>query len=166
MYFTHLFCKFCYSLVYFNRNRNKRIGGIIFYLLLILVVAFSILNTFLMAIFERTKEFGVMMAIGTAPNRLTRLLLLESASITVLGMITGIMAGILITFYFQTHGIYFSGMAELLSQFGISGKIYPRLSLLSIVTGPAAVFIITIFSALYPALKVKGFKPVEALKHV
>ena len=54
------------------------ISGLIFYLLLLLVVAFSILNTFLMAIFERTREFGVMMAIGTTPGRLTKVLLIES----------------------------------------------------------------------------------------
>jgi ABC-type lipoprotein release transport system permease subunit len=138
----------------------------IFYLLLILIVAFSILNTFLMAIFERTKEFGVLMAIGTAPKRLTLILLTESAFITGLGIITGIIIGILVTFYFEGYGIYISGAEEIFSQFGLSGRIYPRLSLLSIITGPIAVFTITIFSALYPALKVKRYKPVEALRAI
>lgn len=142
------------------------ISGLIMYLLLIIVVAFSILNTFLMAIFERTREFGVLMAIGTTPARLTRLLLIESAAITALGILIGMILGILVTLYFQTHGIYFAGAAELLGQFGISGRIYPKLSLLSILTGPVMVFTITIVSALYPALKVRQFKPVEALAHV
>jgi putative ABC transport system permease protein len=141
------------------------INGFVFYMLLILVVAFSILNTFLMAIFERTKEFGVMMAIGTKPNRLTRLLLLESAFITFFGIFFGIVLGISVTFFFQEKGIYFPDAAELLKKFGISGRIYPRLSLLSIFTGPVAVFIITLISALYPALKVRGLKPVEALTY-
>ena len=57
------------------------VSGLIFYGLLIIVVAFSILNTFLMAIFERTKEFGVMMAVGTTPRRLTKILLIESMSV-------------------------------------------------------------------------------------
>jgi ABC-type lipoprotein release transport system permease subunit len=142
------------------------VSGMIFYLLLILIVAFSILNTFLMAIFERTKEFGVLMAIGTAPKRLTLILLTESAFITGLGIITGIIIGILVTFYFEGYGIYISGAEEIFSQFGLSGRIYPRLSLLSIITGPIAVFTITIFSALYPALKVKRYKPVEALRAI
>ena len=51
------------------------VSGAIFYLILIMVVAFSILNTFLMAILERTYEFGIMMAMGTKPGRLTRLVL-------------------------------------------------------------------------------------------
>ena len=139
------------------------ISGIIFYALLVLVVAFSILNTFLMAIFERTREFGVMMAIGTTPGRLTKLLLIESLTMTMAGIVAGILIGCLVTLYFQVHGINLGGSAELLSQYGISGLIYPRLSLLSIMIGPCMVLAITFFAALYPALKVRSLRPVEAM---
>ena len=142
------------------------ISGIIFYFLLILVVAFSILNTFLMVIFERTREFGVLMAIGTTPGRLTKLLLIESLSMTMIGIIAGIIAGSLITLFFQGHGIDISGASDLLSQFGISGRIYPRLSILSALIGPGAVFIITFLAALYPAFKVRSLNPVEAMTYV
>ena len=142
------------------------ISGLIFYLLLLLVVAFSILNTFLMAIFERTREFGVMMAIGTTPGRLTKVLLIESMTMTLVGVVAGIFAGSLVTIYFQTHGIDFSGASELLSQFGITGRIYPKLSLLSAVSGPLAMMIITFFTALYPALKVRRMRPVDAMRAV
>lgn len=142
------------------------ISGIIFYLILILVVAFSILNTFLMAIFERTKEFGVLMAIGTTPGRLTKLLLIESLSITMIGIAVGIFLGCLITWYFQVHGINISGTSELLAHYGISGRMHPKLSLLSAVSGPAVVMLITLVSALYPAFKVRGLRPVEALTSV
>jgi len=142
------------------------ISGLIFYLLLLLVVAFSILNTFLMAIFERTREFGVMMAIGTTPGRLTKVLLIESMTLTFVGVVAGIFIGSLITIYFQTHGIDFSGASELLSQFGISGRMYPKLSLLSAVSGPMAVLIITFFTALYPSIKVRRMRPVEAMRAV
>ncbi len=139
------------------------VSGIIYYLILILVVAFSILNTFLMAIFERTKEFGVLMAIGTTPGRLMKLMLIESMSMTMIGIVSGIFLGCMITLYFQVHGIDISGSSEILSQFGISGRLYPKLSLLSALTGPAAVCMITFFSALYPALKIRGLRPVEAM---
>jgi putative ABC transport system permease protein len=142
------------------------VSGIIFYLILILVVAFSILNTFLMAIFERTREFGILMAIGTRPGRLTRILLIESLSITLLGITTGIALGCIITGYFQVHGIQIPGTSELLSQYGISGRIHPKLSLLSVLTGPALVLFITFLAALYPALKVRGLSPVKAMTHV
>jgi len=139
------------------------VSGLIFYGLLIIVVAFSILNTFLMAIFERTKEFGVMMAVGTTPRRLTKILLIESMSMTLIGIITGIFIGIGITYYFQIHGIDFSGGSELLSQFGITGRMYPKLSLLSVSIGPFMVLFFTFFAALYPALKVRRLRPVEAM---
>ncbi len=142
------------------------ISGLIFYLLLVLVVAFSILNTFLMAIFERTREFGVLMAIGTTPGRLTKVLLIESMAITLIGIAGGIIIGSLLTIYFQIHGIDFSGASELLSQFGISGRMYPKLSWISALSGPLAVLIITFFAALYPALKVQRMQPVEAMRAV
>ena len=142
------------------------ITGVIYYLILIMVVAFSILNTFLMAIFERTQEFGVLMAMGTSPGRLTRLLLMESLSMTMIGIVSGIVFGCLVTGYFQIHGIDISGASELLSQFGISGRLHPKLSLVSATSGPAVVLMITFLAALYPALKVRGLKPVEALTYV
>ena len=142
------------------------VSGLIFYGLLIIVVAFSILNTFLMAIFERTKEFGVMMAIGTSPRRLTKVLLVESMAMTLIGIIAGIILGIVVTYYFQVHGIDFSGGSELLSQFGITGRMYPKLSLLSVSIGPFMVLFFTFFAALYPALKIRSLRPVDAMKAV
>ena len=139
------------------------VSGLIFYGLLIIVVAFSILNTFLMAIFERTKEFGVMMAIGTSPRRLTKVLLIESMTMTMIGIIAGIVLGIALTYYFQVYGIDFSGGSELLSQFGITGRMYPKLSILSVSIGPFMVLFFTFFAALYPALKVRRLRPVEAM---
>ena len=142
------------------------VSGLIFWFILIVVVAFSILNTFLMAILERTREFGVLMAIGTTPRRLTRLLLIESTAITILGIGIGIIVGCLITWYFQVHGVVISGTSELLSQYGMPERLYPRLSLLSAFIGPAAVLVITFITALYPALKVRRLRPVEAMTAV
>jgi putative ABC transport system permease protein len=139
------------------------VSGLIFYGLLIIVVAFSILNTFLMAIFERTREFGVMMAIGTGPRRLTKVLLIESMTMTLIGIVAGIVLGIAVTYYFQVHGIDFSGGSDLLSQFGITGRMYPKLSILSVSIGPFMVLFFTFFAALYPALKVRRLRPVEAM---
>jgi len=142
------------------------ISGLIFYFILIVVVAFSILNTFLMSVLERTREFGVMMAIGTTPGRLTKLLLLESITMTVVGIVVGIIAGCLITWYFQVHGIVISGTSEVVRQFGIPERMFPQLSFLSVTIGPAAVLVITSLTALYPAIKVRRLRPVEALATV
>ncbi|MBC2715742.1 MAG: ABC transporter permease [Desulfobacteraceae bacterium] len=140
--------------------------GIIFWFLLVVIVAFSILNTFLMAIFERTREFGVMMAIGTTPQRLVKLLLYESNFMTIVGVGLGILTGCGITMVFQIYGIDMSGSSEILKQYGMSGRIYPRLSIITAFAGPVLVWLITVGVALYPALKIKRLKPVEAMHHV
>ena len=141
------------------------VTGLIIYIILILVVAFSILNTFLMAILERTREFGVMLALGTTPGRLTKIVMLESMLMTLVGIISGIVLGIALTWYFQIHGIVLAGSSEMLKQYGISGALYPRLTWFSIMTGPLLVFLITVCAALYPALKIKKLKPVDALAY-
>jgi len=139
------------------------VSAFIFYIILIVVVAFSILNTFLMAVFERTREFGVLLAIGTTPGRLTKLLLTESVIMTMVGIVIGIIAGSLITWYFQVHGIVFSGAAEVMRQFGLPERMFPRLSVLSISIGSGIVLVITLLTALYPALKVRRLRPVKAM---
>jgi len=139
------------------------VSGSIFYLILIMVVAFSILNTFLMAIFERTYEFGVMMAMGTKPQRLTQLVLAESTGMTLVGVAAGMVLGCLVTFYFMQHGINL-GANEISRQFGIPDTLYPRLTAISITAGPLAVLLITLLAALYPALKIRRLKPVEAMR--
>jgi ABC-type lipoprotein release transport system permease subunit len=142
------------------------VSGSIMYLILVIVVAFSIFNTFLMSIFERTREFGVMMAFGTTPGRLMRLVMLESAAITVFGIVLGMILGSLVTLYYQSHGIYIEGTADILRQYGIPERLYPRLSLLTLMAGPALVFVITFVSSVIPALRIRRMKPVEAMSHV
>ncbi|MEA2014999.1 MAG: FtsX-like permease family protein [Thermodesulfobacteriota bacterium] len=142
------------------------VSGLIMYIILIVVVAFSILNTFLMAIFERTREFGVLIAIGMTPGRLMKSLFLESVTITFIGIILGIISGCMITWYFQLHGILISGASELLSQYGLPERMYPQLSVLSVSIGAGIVMIITILTAIYPVLKVRHLRPVEAMNAI
>lgn len=142
------------------------VSALIMYAILIVVVAFSILNTFLMAIFERTREFGVLMAMGTTPGRLMRFLIFESVTITLIGIILGIIFGSLFTGYFQVHGIVISGASEFLSQYGLPERMYPKLSILSLSVGAGIVLVITLLTALYPAFKVRRLRPVEAMTAV
>ena len=139
------------------------VSGLIFYLILVIVVAFSILNTFLMAILERTREFGVLLAIGMTPKRLMTLVLEESALMTLLGIAAEVVFGMLLTGYYQEHGIVISGATEIMRQYGLPERIYPRLSWLSVILGPVVVFFITVLTALYPAFRVKRLRPVDAM---
>ena len=138
--------------------------GSVMYLILVLVVAFSILNTFVMAIFERTREFGIMMALGTTPGRLTRLMMSESLFLTTIGIVSGIALGSIVTVYFQEVGLYFGEeAAEMMKQYGLPPRVYPDLNWITATLGPTAVFLITMTAAWLPTLRIRRLKPVEAI---
>ncbi|HCY86410.1 MAG TPA: ABC transporter permease [Desulfobacteraceae bacterium] len=139
-------------------------GGLIFYGILLIMVAFSIMNTFLMAVFERTREFGTLMAIGARPGRLTTMLVYESAFLTLCGIGLGIGAGCLLTLWAQHAGIPMGDAEGMLRQYGIPGLIRPKLTLATALAGPAVVFLITMLTALYPAVKVHRIIPVDAMR--
>ena len=140
------------------------ISGIIMYFILVVVVAFSILNTFFMAIFERKKEFGVLMSIGMKPGRLVVLMLMESMSMTAIGLLLGTVSGILITLFTAHYGISMGDSAEFMAQYGMPERLYPKLTALSVAIGPLLIFLVTLFTALIPVLRIPNLHPVEALR--
>lgn len=139
--------------------------AVVMYAVLVLVAAFSILNTFIMAVFERTREFGVMMAIGTTPGRLVRIVMMESGLLAFSGMIVGVVLGAIATAWLQRVGIDFGeANAEYMAQYGLPSRMYPELNWLTASIGPVIVFWITLLAALVPALRVRRMKPVEAIR--
>ncbi len=136
------------------------------YAVLIMLVAFSVLNTQLMSVLERTREFGVIMALGIKPRRLALLVLLETFMMATLGLLIGILLGSLVTAWFAYAGFSYPGMDELATKFNMSPVMYPSISVLSLLLGPAVVFVFCLFAALYPALKLYTLRPVEAMRAV
>lgn len=136
------------------------------YLALILIVTLSIMNTFLMTVLERTREFGIMLALGAGPWRIGGLVMLESALLTLLGLTLGIALGGAIAVYFYVEGFTFPGMREIYAQFGLPGLIHPRLSLLTLTLGPSVILVFMLLAALYPALRIRKLHPVEAIHAV
>lgn len=136
------------------------------YGVLVVLVAFSVLNTQLMSVLERTHEFGIVMALGVTPGRLGRLVLLETAMMGTLGLVLGALVGSLLTLWFTVNGFSYPGMEEMAANFNLPSRIYPRLSMLTLLGGPAVVFVFSILSALYPALRLHRLRPVEAIQAV
>lgn len=133
------------------------------YIVLIVVVTFSILNTFLMSVLERTREFGIMLALGATPLKIGGLVLLESVLLTALGLAIGVGAGAAIAGYFYFEGFTFPGLKEIHAQFGLPGVITPKISFVTLTLGPAVIFAFTVTAALYPALFIRRLRPVEAM---
>jgi putative ABC transport system permease protein len=134
------------------------------YGILVILVAFSVLNTQLMSVLERTHEFGVVMALGMKPGRLGRLVMLETALMGLIGFLLGAAAGALLTYWFSVNGLSYPGMEEMAANFNLPGRVYPQVSLLKTVFGPAVVFMFTLLAAAYPAWRLRRLHPVEAMR--
>jgi ABC-type lipoprotein release transport system permease subunit len=136
------------------------------YIVLIVLVAFSVLNTQLMSVLERTREFGTMMALGLKPSRLSRLVMLETALMTAVGLAIGIALGFLLTWYLSQVGFSYPGMEEMAVKFNLPDRMYPAISLLSLTLGPGIVAIGSLLAAIYPATRLYLLLPVEAMRAV
>ena len=136
------------------------------YGILVILVAFSVLNTQLMSVLERTHEFGVVMALGMKPGRLGRLVMLETALMGLLGFVLGAAAGALLTYWFTVNGLSYPGMEEMAANFNLPGRVYPQVSILKTVFGPAVVFLFTLLAAIYPAWRLRSLHPVEAMRTI
>ncbi|MDT8281357.1 MAG: FtsX-like permease family protein [Gammaproteobacteria bacterium] len=136
------------------------------YAVLIVLVAFSVLNTQLMSVLERTREFGTMMALGVRPVRLGSLVITETFVMSSLGLVIGAALGAALAYYLSFAGFSYPGMDEMADKFNLPDRMYPRLSLLSIFLGPGIVFVCSLLASIYPALRLFFLKPVSAMKVV
>lgn len=134
------------------------------YFVLVVLVSFSVLNTQLMSVLERTREFGIVMALGLKPGRLGRLIVLETAMMGLIGTALGIVAGGIMTSWFTTNGLAFPGMDEMAARFNLPARMYPEVNALTLLAGPAVVFVFTMLAAIYPAVRLRWQNPVDAMR--
>ena len=141
------------------------VSGILFLGILIVIVAFGILNTVLMSVTERFREFGVVLSIGMPQKKLTYLVYIETMFIAVIGLIFGNLLGYFVNYYLMLHPIVFGGeikrlyelyhfLPELRSSLRVSIFIYVSLSIIGI----------SILSCLYPAYKVYKLEPLKGIR--
>jgi ABC-type lipoprotein release transport system permease subunit len=134
------------------------------YGVLVVLVSFSVLNTQLMSVLERTHEFGITMSLGIAPGRLGRLVFLETAMMGFVGLVVGALVGGLITEWFGYTGFSYPGMEEMAANFNLPSRFYPEATPLTLFLGPLIVFAGGMLAAIYPALRLQWLKPVEAMR--
>jgi putative ABC transport system permease protein len=127
-------------------------------------VAFSVLNTQLMSVLERTHEFGITMALGIAPGRLGRIVFLETAFMGLVGVALGALLGGIVTEWFGYRGFSYPGMEDMAVNFNLPSRFYPQATLLSLLLGPVIVFAGGMLAAIYPAFRLHWLQPVEAMR--
>jgi putative ABC transport system permease protein len=143
------------------------ISAYIFDFILFMVVAFGVLNTIQMSVFERTREIGIMLSIGTRPGQIVKMILFESVFISVSGIILGVAAGYALSYYFNINPFNYSQYAKEMEVWGISTVLFPadatvtNLSVTALIT-----FLLSILFTAFPARRASRLKPVEAIRHL
>lgn len=136
------------------------------YAVLTILVAFSVLNTQLMSVLERTREFGVLTALGVSPGRLARLVFYETGMMACIGFAFGVLFGAILVFWLSQQGLAIPGMEEMSRRFNLPPRIFPELSVLTLTIGPTVVFSFCLIAAIYPAFKLWRIQPIEAMRAV
>ena len=144
-------------------------GNYITQVLIGLLIAAGILNTLLMSVLERTREFGVMMAVGMSPATLFKLVLVESFWLALIGLVVGIIITAPWYAYLHYVGLDFSGAIG--NDYSAGGVLVDpifriRLYKESIIAILAGVFSLTLLSGIYPAWRAGRTPPVESLKAI
>ena len=141
------------------------ISGYIFDFILFLVVAFGILNTIQMSVFERTREFGVMLSIGTRPQQISAMILMESVYIALIGIILAIGLGYAISLYFEINPIDYSKFSEEIAVWGISTTLYPaRTTFINIAMTSLFTFLLAVLFSIFPARRAAKLNPIQAIR--
>ncbi len=141
-----------------------RVSGNFFYGLLALIVTFSVVNTFIMSVFERTHEFGMILALGMRPWAIIGMLQLEAFWLSLCGLLGGFALAIPLIAYTATVGIPMGDASEYMARFHMPERMYAGFAV-EVFARPALLMVVASqFAALIPALRIRRINPVEALR--
>ena len=133
------------------------------------VAGLGVLNTMLMAVFERTRELGVMRALGLTPGQLLRLVLIESVLLTAVAGLFGLALGGVLDYWVITEGLDFSagdGKGLVYQGITLDPRIKGEFNLDGVLLTIAVMFSISVLSAVWPAVRAARLRPVDAMRHV
>jgi len=147
--------------------RFHEVVGYVVLLVFFVVVAAAVANPVLMAVLERTREFGILLALGMSQGRVLSLVLLESILLGFAGLLAGNAVGLAATTYFGQFGIDLGAFeAGMRTMPGLSDVVYPVVRADRSVMLSAFIFAIACLMALYPAAKAARLDPVQAIRGV
>ncbi|NOY51506.1 MAG: ABC transporter permease [Chlorobi bacterium] len=136
----------------------------IFIVIILLALLFGIINTMLMVVMERTKEIGMLMAIGMNKAKIFSMIVLESVMLSLTGGIVGIVIGAITSKYGETHPIDLSAWAQGYQQLGYDAFVYTQLDPSMLVDITLLVILTGVIAAIYPAYKALRNDPADALR--
>ena len=135
---------------------------LVWMVVIFLALSFGLVNTLMMAVFERVREIGLMRALGMRPSAIVYQILVESIMLLVLGLVIGNLVAI-VTIALLKDGIDISAVAEGMEMMGASSMLYPLLQWADLMLANAVVIVLGIITSLLPAWRAAQYRPVEAL---
>ena len=135
-------------------------------IIIMLALIFGIINTMLMAVFERRKELGMLMAIGMNRSKIFLLILIETLFLSLIGAPTGLVLGALTIKITSETGINLAFISKGLENVGLSSVIYPQIESYFYLFITVMVFLFTLIAAIYPSRKALMLKPTEAIRTI
>jgi putative ABC transport system permease protein len=142
---------------------------VVLFFIFFLVAVIGVMNTMLMAVYERTREFGMLMAVGMRPAQVIRLILTEAAGLGVASLVVGATLGVPLLWYLQVHGLDLGGATgEVVSVAGVVvGHLwYGRQDFSAYSEAAVGLAATALVSALYPAWRAAQLRPTEAMRKV
>lgn len=136
----------------------------VFMILILAALSFGIINTMLMVVLERTKELGMLTAIGMNKKKVFTMIMSESIFLSLVGGVVGMLVSILMITLTAARGINFASSAEGFEAMGFSSHIYPSVPGTFFITVTILIVITGILSSIYPAVKALKLDPAEALR--
>lgn len=136
----------------------------IFVIIILVALSFGIINTMLMAIMERVREIGMLMAIGMSKLNIFLMIMLETVLLSMTGGIVGLVLSWIVVSITNTTGIDLASVAEGLNAIGYSSYIKPELGIFFYFLIGTMVIITAIFASIFPARKALKLKPSEAIR--
>ena len=136
----------------------------IWYIVVFVAMGFGIVNTSLMAIFERVREFGLLRALGMKPWWVIRSVLTESLFILIVGIASGNFLGMISVFLMKDNGLNLAMFGEGAEFFGMSRVIFPVLTLHDVMSVNIIILFLGFIVSLYPAIRAAQITPVEAMR--
>jgi ABC-type lipoprotein release transport system permease subunit len=142
----------------------KYATSMLLYVTLVSVVAFIILNTLLMSVLERSREFGAMLAMGMRPAQIGQMVWIELLGLALVGCAIGFAIGGGATLWLQHTGIEIPALKQVLSTLGLPSRLYPHLTPLSASIGPGALLTAVAIGGLVPFFRVRRMTPGLAMR--
>lgn len=137
----------------------------VIYTIIFIAVALGIINTMLMIILERTREFGILLAMGIRPAGIVAMVVMEVIGIGIMALAAGNVLGIGLTGVLGTVGIDLSYFSEGMEYWRLGNVIYPRLGPGDVLEVNALTLLIASLVTLYPAARAARLHPAVALRH-